>query len=329
MPIGSGLSGQFGFVAEVAYGTAVTVTRFLEVEPGESLRADIGFIENHSIGRGRMLRSTRRKNYEKGAMGSITLPVMTKGMNLLFEHMLGAHEAAVQGATSEYLHTSTVDLTGGKAGLSLTVQKGVPSVDGTVRAFTYAGVKIVGWTLACDLDGKLLLTLELDGKSEVTNVALASASFASGDEWFIFTEGTVELGGSAVSIRSFSISGTEALDTDRRFLGGGKSEPIANGEQVITVTLDPEFEDLDTHAAWKAGTVLTNLVLTFDTGDAIPSGDGGNFSLVLTTPALVLTNGGPVLGSHEIVRQPFEAKVLYDGTNNPFKIENTTTDTAA
>lgn len=328
MAIGSGLGGQFGFVAESTYGTPVTVTRFLEFE-SESIKANVGAIDSFPMGRGVYQRTARRKHFVSGASGDIVLPVMTKGMNLLFKQMLGASSAAQQGATAEYLHTSQPDANG-KNGIMATVQIGRPDVTTpTVQPFTYEGGKVTGWELSCALDGKLMLKVTWDFETENTGVALATPSYSSDDDFFVFSEGALTLAGSAIKVKNMVITGTQPQATNRRFLGNTKLQPIANAPWDIRAKLDFEFEALTRHAAWKAATETTNLIATFDTGEAVPSGDGGNFALVITIPLLVPVNGGQNIGGPDVIMEPIEYKALDDGSNPVIKFENTTTDTAA
>lgn len=327
MALPSGIGGQFGVVAEATYGTYVAPTRFLEFK-SESLKADVAQVQSFAMGRGRFLRTSRNKSYIKGAGGSVELPVMSKGFGLIFKHMLGSLAVAQQGGTSEYLHTATVDAVG-LVGLFLTAQVGRPDVGATVRPFNYEGTKVTGWELKCELDAQLMLTLDLDSETEQTSDALAVASYASSDEALYFTGGSATIGGSAVSLRSISLKGDNALDTDRRFIGNAKKEPLPNGEASVSASLDFEFEALTRHGQLTAGTEISNLIVTFDTGTAIPSGNGSNFKLVVTVPKLIYVNGAPSIGGPDVLREQLEAKVLYDGTNSPVKLEYYTTDTAA
>jgi hypothetical protein len=292
------------------------------------MSASVSQIQSFGLGRGRFLRTSRNKSFVSGASGSVDLPVMTKGFNLFWKHALGTHTATQAGSTSEYLHESTVD-TAGLVGRSLTVQVGRPDVGGTVRPFTFEGSKVTAWELKNELDGQVMLSLELDAESETTGTALATASYASNDSPFYFTQAAVTLGGSAIKTRSISIKGTNALATDRRYLGNTKGEPLPNGESSIMVSLDMEFESLTRHGQLIAGTELDDLVVTWDTGVAIPSGDGSNFKLTVSIPKLMVASGQPAVGGADILREQVEFKVLYDGTDSPIKIENWTTDSAA
>lgn len=325
--IGSGLGGQFGCVAEVTYGTFVTPTRFLEFEK-ESLKANIGHIESFGIGSGRFVRTLRAKNYIKDAGGNITLNPKTKGFGLIFKHMLGSLAVAQQGGTSEYKHTATVDQTNGKAGLFMTMQVGRPDVSGTCRPYNYTGCKISEWEMGCALDQELKLDLTVDAKTEQTSDALASASYSSADDIFIFTEGAVTIGGSTVYIKSFKLNYKDGLAVDRRFLGNTKKEPLAAAIAQITGELEFEHEALTRHGQLTGGTELTNLILTFDTGSAIPSGVA-NFRVIVTVPLIQYVEGPPVVDGPAIVKESIKFIGLNDGSNSPVQIDYYTTDTAA
>lgn len=327
MAVPSGIGGQIGFAAESTYGTGVTVTRFLEFN-NEGLKADVRQIQSFGIGRGRFMRTTRNKSYVAGATGAIELPIMSKGFGLLLKHALGAHTAVQQGATSEYLHTATAS-GDGLVGLSLTTQIGRPDVGGTVRPYTYEGCKVTSWEIKNDLDAQALMSVTLDAETETTGTALATASYAASDQPFYFSQAAVTLGGNPIRTRSISIKGENALATDRRFLGGTKAEPLPNGEATIMASLDFEFEGLTRHGYWTAGTELENLVITWDTGTAIPSGDGGTFKLRVTIPKLIVMSAGPNVSGPDLVREAIEAKAVYDGSNAPVKVEMWTTDSAA
>lgn len=328
MAIGSGLSGQIGFKAEGTYGTAVTVDRFLEFNK-ESIKADLVKVESRGIGTGRMLKTARRKTYVKGAKGSVEFDVQTKGFGLIFKHMLGTY-ANTNVAGSENRGRSTVDLTTGKAGLSLTCQVGRPGINATVYPYTYEGAKIVGWEFAAKLDDPLRLSIELDCETEQRSDGLASASYTSGTEIFVMSEGGLTLAGSAISVKGFNIKGVEGLAVDRRFIGNTKKEPLANSELMITGQLEFEHEAQTRQGQWLAGTEIANLIATFTSPTTISGGGGaGPYKLILNMPLVVFDDSGPVVDGPDIVKETIGFKVLNDGSNSPITIDYHSTDSAA
>lgn len=75
-------------------------------------------------------------------------------------------------------------------------------------------------------------------------IALASASYTSGLKPFAYHQGTVTIGGSAVSVKRLSLKGKNGLDTDRRFLGSRRRKvPLEAGLHDLTGTLDLEWEN--------------------------------------------------------------------------------------
>ncbi len=322
MAIGSGVDAQFGFKTESVWGTPVTVDRFLEFE-SESVKANVANVDSKGLGQGRYLRTNRTKRYTKDAGGSITFPVMNKGMGLLFQHMLGAVSTAVDTPVAGANQHTFTGGSAGKAGLSATVQVGKPDITGTVRPFTLAGGKIVTWELKCALDEGLVASTDWDFKSIVTATALASKSFASGAEQFIFTEGALTLGGGAKSVRSFSLKKTEPLKTDRRFIGNSKLEQLVNGMADISGQLECEFEDLDDYAAIVAGTQAA-LVLTFTTASFITGTTPS--VLTITVPKIEFMGDTPVVGGPDVLMQPLPFRALYDGSNEPVTVLYQTAD---
>lgn len=325
MAFGSGLSGQFGMVAESTYGTLVTPTRFLEFNT-ESLKADLGHLESKGIGSGRYLKTLRHKDYVRGASGSIEFDLMTLGFGLPLKMALGGYANALVSG-SEYKATITPGTTG-VDGLFFTGQIGRPDISGTVRPYNYEGCKVTGWEIKAAIDEWVKLVLDVDAETEQTSTGLASASYVSGARPFSFVDGSWTLAGSGISIRGFSIKGNNAVQTDRRFIGNTKKEPLCNGEAMVTGELQFEHEALTRHGQLVAGTEIQNLIGTFDTGIAIPSG-AGNYKLVITIALLFFQEGPVNVDGPDVIDEVIQFKALNDGTNPVIKLEINSTESAA
>ena len=324
MVIGSGLGAQLGFGEESTYGTAVTVDRFVEFN-SESLKTELSQVTSMGLGRGRFQRSGRQKTVIKGASGSVELDLMTKGHGVLLKHCLGSYaNTSVAGSERKALITPDA---AGLAGLSLTTQVGRPSVDGTSRPFTFEGGKVKSWELKNSVDDKVVLAMALDYETVVTGTALATASYASGAEIFVFSECAATLAGSSIALRGFSIKGDNGLDVERRALGNTKKQPIAAGPATITGSLDFEFEGLTRYGQLVAGTEVQNLILTFTTPTTIAGGGPALFKV--TIPLLYFTGDSPAVGGPEIIREPMAFTAVDDGTNAVITFEQRTLDTAA
>lgn len=312
MSIPSGLSNQLGIAEESAYGTFVAPTRFLEFM-SESLAPDKQVLPFRSMG-SQFQKANSSRHYIRGGGGPIELPFMNQGMGLLLKHALGAVASAQVGATDYYAHTFTPAADGG-AGDFLTVQKGLADTGGTVRPFNYVGSKITTWTLSQALDAYLLFRATIDAKTVQTSSGLATASYPDDLTPLAFVDAVFTIDTTEICINQFEITGTRALDVNRRCLGNTKREPVANGEYAITGVINREFEGMDQYDDWIAGTPGA-LVCTWTYGD---------FSLVVTLPVVEYTGDAPQSNGSEIVRQNLPFKAL-EGDDPTIEIVYTTTD---
>lgn len=324
MALRSGLAAQVGIAAETTFATYETVTRFLELT-SEGLALSDERIEGSGIRPGnQVLRNDRWEANRKGAGGDLNFEVTSKGFGLVFEHMLGSI-ATANPATGVYTHTATLgDLTG----KSLTAQVGKPGAGGTVHPFSYLGCKVASWELGMEVDGILTLALTLDAVDEDTTTGLETASYASSDELLVFTGATVTIGGSSVDVRSFSVSGDNALATDRYFLRDSslKREQYQAGYTELTGSLEMDFEDLTEYNRFKDGTEA-EIVATFEGTTVLDTGYVPHVKVTL--PACRFDGDTPTVGGMEILTQSLPFKVLNDGSNEPITIEYQTADTTA
>jgi len=259
----SGIDSQLGIVAESTFGTYVEPTRFYEITD-ESFKFDQSRVESKGIRTGRSLK--HRWGLGVGRVnGGWNMELSPQGLGVLMNQMLGV--GVIAGANP---YTHTYDGTNDIDGTSFTTQIGRPDIGGTVRAFSYAGCKISDWEISAAVDEYATLALTVYGASEVTSESLATASYPAGLAPFIFTEGQLTVAGGAVCVRDISLSGTNALATDRHFVcttGAVPKEPLINGKTEISGSFSADFTDLTQYGRYIAGTEAA-LVLTFDAGSS-------------------------------------------------------------
>lgn len=290
----SGISAQLGFAEETTWGTVVTPDRFLPLV-SESLSNEIERLESEAIVAGRLtLDADGWAPGGKSASGDLNLELYNAGIGLLLEHALGAVETT---GTDPYTHEFTPALLFGKG---LTVQIGRPGVAGTVHPFTYSGCKVASWELTAEVGSFARLTLSLVGKEETTATeALAEVSYPAGLKPFRFTHGTLSLGGSAFKVKGATISGENALDTDRRFLGTDViDEPIDNGLRTYGGNLTAEFTDLTAYNRFVNGTTAA-LELAFTNGTE---------TLTVAMGAVRFDGTTPQVGGREVLELPLPFK---------------------
>lgn len=96
---------------------------------------------------------------------------------------------------------------------------------------------------------------------------LATASYASGGEPFVFTEGSLSIAGSAVAtVRSMNLDGNNTLAVDRHRIGSATvKEQLENGMREYTGAVEADFEALTAYQRFVTGTEAA-LVMAFNNG---------------------------------------------------------------
>jgi hypothetical protein len=327
----SGYLAQLGVKDEVTYGTAVVVDRFFEFT-GEQITAEQGRVESTGLRAGtRTLRADRRVPYQRGAGGSVDLDVLSRGFGWWLKHMLGTVTTTGPAQTTVHTHTGTV---GGLAGKSFTAQLGVPQISGTVSPKTATGGKVKSWELSCAAGEPLKFKADLDFQKLDMSTSLATASYLTGMEVITFIKGTVTVGGSAVQVKSFSVTGDNGLKTDRYHLGidGYKKESIENALREFNVALELDFENLDHQNRILAMTASgTQAAVTLVCEGLGTIGTSLKPSVTITLPVVMFDGDTPVVGGPDLVTQSLKGRILgpADGTTSPITIAYQSTDTTA
>jgi hypothetical protein len=295
MALPSGLAAQVGVAAEVTYGTYVAPARFFEFV-SESIDLERERIDSAGIRSGRTVLHRWAPGVQR-VTGDLVLELAAEGFGLLWSHILGG--VATSGV-GPYTHTFTPgDLTG----KSLSVQIGRPDIGGTVRAFSYLGMKVDQANLTANVNEFARLTLSLYGCHEDTAQTLGVASYNAALAPFVFTQGSVTVAGSAFDVRSFDLTIDNALATDRHFIRGTTperpKEPLQNGLRAVTGTLTADFTDLAAYNRYVNGTEAA-LVLAFNAGASAQLTITMNVRYDGNTPNV----GGPDLLEQEL---PFTA----------------------
>lgn len=328
MPAAIGSQTVFGMSAfEATFGTATTVDRFYEIT-GESITRENRVLQSQGLRGGYLPRGGgRRVHTGHGAAGDVMFEVASKGFSRVFQWILGGTPTiAQQGATTAYLHTHTM---GSLVGRSATLQKQLRDAAGTeIESFTYHGSKANTAEFSIATDGILNLSVGVDARQEVTNVAAAASSYLT-TNLFHFQQASLTVAGSSVAdVSDATIRVNNNLNTDRRFLGnsGLKSEQYDNGYRAIDGSFTAEFAATTLYDLFAADTAA-QLVLSFVS--SVDAGTGYPERVTITVPEVHLTGNTPTVGGAELVTvdMPFEG--AYNGTDSPIRIEYVTTDTAA
>lgn len=260
MALSTGLAAQIGFKAESTYGTYVAPTSFFPLI-AEAIKLDRPHIVSKAIRTGRIVTDT--SDWAQGTKtitGQVQFELYDRTSALLFVHAFGS--VATSGA-GPYTHTITP---GNLLGKSLTMQIGRPDSSGTVRAFSYLGTKVKGWSINAKPNELVKMTLDFLARDEDTAQSLATASYTSGIKPFVFTGAAVSLGGSSLTnCREVTINGANAL-TDRRYVNSAlMGEPVDADMRSYTGTILMEFDSFTQYNRYTGGTEAA-VVLTFTQG---------------------------------------------------------------
>src|SRR5450755_2098251 len=345
----SGLSGQVGTVAEVTYGTPVTVTRFYEFL-SENFQFVPAFLDGMGLKAGQAYnRATRTVVSQFDVNGDLTMEhtsgeattAIADSMGFWWKYALGSAfttPVVVLGTAFSQTHVN-----GSKAGQFLTVQVGRPQISGvTVQPFTYTGVKATDWEFSCNDNQIAQLKVTFDGQTESTAVGLAAASYPTPNGLFSFANASVfTLGGTATTtsgvtsvaagaalgsrVTGITLTGSTPMKVDRYGLGnaGLKGEPIENAIPTITGTLTTEFYSrTELYDVFKANTTQP-LQLDFTKFDSAGNDANGvaagpnPYRVSFILPAVRFKTGAVNIGGPDVIGQSIGFQAYDDGTTNP------------
>jgi hypothetical protein len=299
MAIGTGISGQVGFAAETTYGTAVTVTKFVEVDSWKIKKVP-KWARSSGVRAGQMMeRSEDAAITTFDVSGPMELDLTAKNVGLLLKHTLGT--AAAPTGSGPYTHVLTP---GDKTGLSLTMQGGIPDIGGTVRPFTASGAKLVGFDISWKRDEFVKAVFDVLAKDAVTATALATASWSSSNPPYAWNHVVVTIGGVEFKALTGSIKYSQPLGT--RFYGGATttSEPLQNGKVAATLDLTGHFESLTAYARTLDGSEAAVSVAITNGTNSITFAGNARFM-----------DGAPELAGIDYVEQPYKAEFAATSTD--------------
>lgn len=239
----SGMNAQMGVRPEATYGVrAGAPTAHLPIV-NESLTEEISRLESEGIVVGqRVLSSEQWAEGRVSISGDVGLELYQQGLYPVLLAMFG--EVDTTGAEAPYTHVFTL---GSLEDDSLTIELGKPETGSTaVRCFTYLGSVVTDWEIKASENEIATLGLTVAARELDLSQTLSTAAIvAGGARPFTFRHCTISLAGSEVKVKELTVSGSNGLDTDRRFNGSGlMDQPREAGLREVTGQLSGEFESL-------------------------------------------------------------------------------------
>ncbi len=293
----SGIAASYGFKLESTVGTAVTVDTHLPLV-SESIKRTEAFTESAGILAGRrLMQSSQWNSGNITTGGDVQTELYTTSIRSLLTAMMGTET----GGTLTYPYTPA-DLYGD----SLTVQIGRPDTAGTINPFTYPGMKVASWEIACAAGEIATMGLTFMGciADEGTATALVAPTYAAGLRPIKFSGANIVVaGGTLATVKQFTLSGDNKLE-ERRYLGSQYSaEPIESDLRSYTGSIQAQFDSLTAYQRYINHTEAT-LVATLANGT----------SVVKVTANVRFDGETPNVGGRAVLEQSLPFTVIAPGT---------------
>lgn len=249
-------------------------------------------------------------------LGSAVIPVEFTGCKITdWELACSADEIATLGLTisAANAHYGTRSVTDGVLNETTTVTSATAAFTQADKGKLIAGTGITAGTTIASVTNATTIVLSAAATATATGVTLAigatlaTASYGTKAATpFKFNHAAVTVAGSSVDVTELTISGANALKTDRRFLGSQfAAKALREGRREFTVELGGEFRDLTAINALKNGTEVA-VVASF-TG----SGTSITFTMNCRYDAASPTTDGKSLAD-----QPVTLKCVRSSTTN-------------
>lgn len=265
---------SIGIGVESTYKTGVTPTRWFEyldesLDWNKSIKQGKGL----RVG-GRVARSGRRVITSAMGQGDFSMECSSKGMGLFWQAALGTGASTlVSGTTFQQMFTI------GDAPASLTVQKGLPQVGGTVDAYTFLGCLIDSWELTMPQDDIASVKATINAGDLTTATAYAAPSYATAPNLFHFANWTVSTGTLTAptttalassttpltDVRSASLSFNNNLNVRLNSGGAGRQTKPVPGLRQISGKIEVEY-DQTTFRDAVLNETPTCLIFTYTAG---------------------------------------------------------------
>jgi hypothetical protein len=338
------LDASIGAAKESTYGTAVTVTKFVEFT-SESLDWEPTFVQGSGLRVGsRVLRSARRPTTPARQLvtGDITCEVVNKGLGWMFEAAFGTVVSTQRAAEGVYQHNFTLSTSDYLP--SYTIQKGIPPLGGgTTLPHTFSGCMCTSLTINVPNSDIPTFTTTWNGRDVATATAYAAPSYPATTEILSFAGASITLGGSPTAptttavatggtaitdVRDFTITIDNALDDGGFNMGsaGKRARKQAVGLTPITGSFTAEF-DAATLRDYYIGQNDLPLVVTILGNTTIGSGSSKG-TLSLYVPNIRLEGELPKVGSTsgEVITQSVSFTAFDNLSAAPITLSYVSTD---
>lgn len=264
---------------ESTYGTAATVDRWLPYTGNPSLDLKPNDQVSDAMYPGAVEPASALYRPTESVDGGLEFEMLAKLFGRVLKWALGGGVSNLVSATT---YQQNFTLGAGPFFDALTVQLARQLVDGTFDVHTYLGCTVKSIEFKMDKAGILTFTLDIDGRTMVTNIAKGSPSVVYPNRFTFagfsmstgtFTEPTATTLPSALTaldgVKSFSLKIENSLvDDDYRANNAGlKSQPPVLRRQVTgQIEMDNTTQAQTMRTTWRTNSGAIPLVAKFEAG---------------------------------------------------------------
>jgi hypothetical protein len=342
--LGGGLGGFAAVAAQPTYGaTFVTPTRVLMIKSAKATwNPHLVYGGPYLEGNITVVPGAARVSTYQDANGTLTGDVTSTAHALLLKTALASTASLTQ------LGTTTAYELGGSGGASMGVadtngsyfdmQMGVPTTDGTQKAYNYHSCVITKAEWVFDRTGLVTYSYDFDAQQVETSTALItptyptnSVAFSSALSTSVFEIGAFGSEATVDGMRKCTITLERPMATDRIYLGSANKEsPVTNAYVKLTASIDADFTPALKTALWDLYLANTPIsIIAKAVGSTIgTSGSSNTFGLNLTN-AYIDSAGEPSLDGPDVIKGTLSLTGTVDAAADaPLKATLITADTA-
>lgn len=342
--IGSGLGGFAAIAAQPTYGaTLVTPTRVLMIKSAKATwDPHIVYGGPYLEGGITIVPGAARVATWLDAKGTLAGDVTNTAHALLLKTALASSASLTE------LGTTTAYELGGSSGASMGVadtngayfdmQMGVPTRDGTQKAYTYHSCLITKAEWVFDRSGLVTYSYDFDAQYVEQTTALItptyptnSVAFNMADSSSVFQVGAYGSEATIDGMKKVTITLERPMSVDDIYLGSTfKAAPVTNAYVKLTASVDADFTPANKTALWDLFLSNTPIsMIATAVGSAIgTSGHNNTFGLQLTN-AFIDSSAEPSLDGPDVIKNTLALTGTIDAAADaPLKATLITADTA-
>lgn len=319
-----GYESVVGIAKEIAFGTFVTSTTFLEFNT-ESLKHNIEMIKVETINGTRDLKRIMQGNtVVDGSLEFPFNPASDAVINIFKQAFGGTLSSAAASGTTSYTHTlNTGNMEDNKVSgdemvsLSIAVRPGATTGAITApKTWCFFGCRVNSLSIKAEAGSPVMITAEIIGKGCSLSSTMPAASFADINP-VNFTGITYQTGAtltalSAEYIKSFELTLNNNINTDHRVLGSREVVQLPPVARDITLKITQVFDTTTAYDTFLANTA-TAIQIVMNAEQMEGASASSKYTCTVSLPKCYLAGFTPAVKDKGPIIQDLEYTCIYSG----------------